>query len=151
MSNLRSTLESLAARFAESVIDALRSASLDEITSVASGSSRTRPRAAAAAAEPVAKKRAGGRLPRRTADDIQAMVQKIVDLVAKHPDGLRAEQIRASLDVDAKELPRPLAEAVTSGALTRSGQKRATTYAIGSGGSSARSAKRRGRRPAKRG
>ncbi len=157
MSNLRSTLESLAARFADNVIDALRSASLDEITGVGSSSSRARPRSSPpAAGEAVPRKRAGGRLARRTADDIQAMMQKIVDLVGKHPDGLRAEQIRAALDVDAKELPRPLAEAVTSGALTRSGQKRATTYAVGSNGGassprSAKPAKRRGRRPSKRG
>lgn len=150
MSNLRSTLESLASRFAESVIDALRSASLDEITRVTSGTPRAR--AARPAAEPAKKRSSGGRLARRTADDIQAMVQSIVDLVAKHPDGLRAEQIRAALNVDAKELPRPLAEGVSSGALTKSGQKRATTYAVGSGGggSSPRQAKRRGRR-AKRG
>lgn len=150
MSNLRNTLEALAARFAESVIDALRSASLEEITGVTSGARGARPRAAAT--ETSAKKRGGGgRLARRTADDIQGMVQTIVDLVAKHEGGLRAEQIRASLGVDAKELPRPLAEAVASGALTKSGQKRATTYSVGSGGStSSRPAKRRGRR-AKRG
>ena len=133
-----------------SVIDALRSASLEEITGVASGARASRPRSPAA--EPAARKRAAGRLARRTADDIQGMVRTIVDLVAKHPDGLRAEQIRAALGVDAKELPRPLAEAVETGALTKSGQKRATTYTVGSGGSStsSRPAKRRGRR-AKRG
>lgn len=151
MSNLRGTLEALAARFAESVIEALRTASLDEISSVTSGATRARTRSAAA--EPASRRRsAGGRLARRTANDIQGMVQSIVDLVAKHPDGLRAEQIRAALNVEAKELPRPLAEAVSTGALTKSGQKRATTYSVGSvGGASApKTAKRRGRR-AKRG
>ncbi len=150
MTNLRSTIEALAARFAESVIDALRTASLDEITSVTSGGSRARPRATAEPSSTSRRRGAGGRLARRTAGDIQQMVQSIVDLVGKHPDGLRAEQIRAALNVEAKELPRPLAEAVSTGALTKSGQKRATTYSLGSGGGGGRTAKRRGRR-AKRG
>lgn len=153
MSNLRSTIQTLAARFAESVIEALRSASLDEITGVTSGATRGRPRAAGGgeAAPSRGRRAGGGRLARRSADDIQAMVQSIVDLVGKHPDGLRAEQIRASLGVDAKELPRPLAEAVSAGVLTKSGQKRATTYSSGSGGGGGgRTAKRKSRR-AKRG
>lgn len=60
---------------------------------------------------------------------------------------MRAEQIRESLGVEAKELPRPLAEAISSGRITKSGQKRATTYFAG-GGSGA--PKRRGRKPAAR-
>ncbi len=146
MSNLRSTIQTLAARFAESVIEALRSASLDEITGVTGGGGRGRPRAATESAPTRGRRAGGGRLARRSADDIQTMVQSIVDLVAKHPDGLRAEQIRAALGVDAKELPRPLAEAVSAGVLTKTGQKRATTYATGSGGGAGRAAKRKSRR-----
>ena len=73
------------------------------------------------------------------------MVESIVDLLARSADGLRAEQIRESLDVEAKELPRPLAEAISSGRITKSGQKRATTYYAGKAGGSP---KRRGRKPA---
>ena len=75
------------------------------------------------------------------------MVDAIADLLAKHPNGLRAEQIRAQLDVEAKELPRPLSDGVKAGRLTKQGQKRATTYFAGSGGASSG---RRGRRAAKK-
>jgi hypothetical protein len=45
---------------------------------------------------------------------------------------MRAEEIRSSLNVEAKELPRPLAEGLSNGSLKKSGQKRATTYFVGS-------------------
>ena len=61
------------------------------------------------------------------------MIDAIVALLQKSAAGMRAEQIRESLQVEAKELPRPLADAVESGRITKSGQKRATTYFVGSG------------------
>lgn len=73
------------------------------------------------------------------------MIESIVDVLAKNSSGMRAEQIRESLGVEAKELPRPLAEAISSGRITKSGQKRATTYFAGSGGGGGGTAKRRGR------
>lgn len=73
------------------------------------------------------------------------MIESIVDLLQKSASGLRAEQIRETLGVEAKELPRPLAEAISSGRITKTGQKRATTYFAGGGGGAA--PKRRGRKP----
>ena len=73
------------------------------------------------------------------------MIESIVEVLQKSGSGLRAEQIRETLGVEAKELPRPLAEAITSGRITKSGQKRATTYFAGSGGGTAAAGKRRGR------
>jgi hypothetical protein len=159
MSNLRSTIENLASQFASSVLDALRGVSLDELADIArSGSSaggarRGRPRAASEGAAPAAAGRrrgGGGRLGRRSAGDITRMVESIVDLLGRNADGLRAEQIREALNVEAKELPRPLAEAISSGRITKSGQKRATTYFAGSGGGASGAPKRRGRKPAGR-
>ncbi|HSY25335.1 MAG TPA: hypothetical protein VK841_24585 [Polyangiaceae bacterium] len=71
---------------------------------------------------------ASGRLPRRSADDIATELDKIVALVQKHKDGLRAEQIRTELEMQAKELPRVLKEGLNSKRLRSKGQKRATTY-----------------------
>jgi hypothetical protein len=48
--------------------------------------------------------------------------------VKKHKAGLRAEQIRAQLGMQAKEMPRVLAEGLSKRKLKRRGQKRATTY-----------------------
>lgn len=159
MSNLRSTIEALASQFASSVLDALRSASIDELVAVAGGAApasasaparrgpgrpRSTPSAAVEAAPassgfgaPKAKRGRGGRLGRRSAGDISQMIDAIVGALSKSAAGLRAEQIRETLGVEAKELPRPLAEALETGRITKSGQKRATTYfAAGSGGAS---------------
>lgn len=144
MSNLKSTIEGLATQFAVSVIEALRGASIEELYAVTSGAAsgggarRGRPRADAGAGAarkvaPVARGR-GGRLGRRSADQIGKMIDSIVDVVTKSASGLRAEQIRDQLGVEAKELPRPLADALASGRISKTGQKRATTYFAGSGG-----------------
>ena len=159
MSNLRSTIEALASQFASSVLEALRSASIDELVNVAGagggGATRRgpgRPRAAAAAeaesapsGAPRGRRGRGGRLGRRTAGDISKMIESIVGALQKAGAGLRAEQFRETLGVEAKELPRPLAEAISSGRITKTGQKRATTYFAGGGGGAA--PKRRGRKP----
>lgn len=152
MSNLRSTIDRLASQFAGSIIEALRGASLDELMEVAGSRGAARRgrggvAAAAAGAELGARRRGrGGRLGRRTPDDIARMIDGIVDLLAKNPNGMRAEQIREALDVEAKELPRPLADAVASGRLTKTGQKRATTYYVGSGEGGGAARKRTSRR-----
>jgi len=142
MSKLRSTIEALASQFASNLLGALRGASIDEIYSVASGGGsvggarRGRPPRSAGAvpAAPAVRRGKGGRLGRRSAGDIAGMVDSIVDLLQKNTSGLRAEQIRDALGCQAKELPRPLADALASGRVTKQGQKRATTYFAGSGG-----------------
>jgi hypothetical protein len=159
MSNLRNTIETLATHFAASVLDALRSASIDELVDVAGTGGATRrgpgrPRSAerdaaangAASSAPRRRAGRGGRLGRRTASDITRMIESIVSVLTKAGAGMRAEQIREALGVEAKELPRPLAEAISGGRITKSGQKRATTYFAGSGGGGT-APKRRGRKP----
>jgi hypothetical protein len=129
--SLRNRLSELASSFASSVLAAIRGASLDElVTDSSSPNGRGAPRAvsrgSAAAAAP--SRRRGGRLPRRSAGDIAGVIEQIVTLLKNNPGGLRAEQIREELGLQAKELPRPLKEALDSGRLSKSGQKRATTY-----------------------
>jgi hypothetical protein len=155
MTTLRNTIDELAAQFAANILAALRGASLDDISNIthmngAPRRGRGRPPASASASATSSgpsrvRRGKGGRLMRRSMDEIGKMVDQIADLVAKHPDGLRAEQIRDLLGCDKKELPRPLADALASGRVTKQGQKRATTYFAGSGGG----ARRRGR-PAKK-
>jgi len=70
------------------------------------------------------------RLPRRTADQIGQGLDSIVALLTMQSHGLRAEQIRKALGLDARELPRILKEGLDSKKIRiASGQKRATTYA----------------------
>lgn len=143
MSTLRAQIDRLAAQFAGNIIDALRGASLEDLMAIAGnrggGGRRGRPVGGGgmSALDGGAGRRGrGGRLGRRTQDDIGRMIERIFDLLQKTSGGMRAEQIREALGVEAKELPRPLADALASGRITKTGQKRATTYFAGGGGSS---------------
>jgi hypothetical protein len=139
MSTLRSRLQELAASFADQLMAAIQSTSLQDLVGtkgdgayVANGRSG-RSAQHHAAPEPVAHAPAktakkAGRLPRRSADDIQSALTKVVGLLQKHKDGLRAEEIRANLGMQAKEMPRILKEGLSSKLLRSKGQKRATTY-----------------------
>jgi hypothetical protein len=133
---LRDRLNGLASSFASSVLDVIRRVSLDQLLAESSGRGSKSPAGATVRAAPSAgASRRRGRLPRRSAGDIEKVVERIVSLLKRHPSGLRAEQIRDELGLEAKELPRPLKEALDTGSLHKSGQKRATTYfAKGAGG-----------------
>jgi len=69
-----------------------------------------------------------GRLPRRSSEDIAKALDGVVALVKKHKEGLRAEEIRANLGMEAKEMPRVLKDGLAKKKLRAKGQKRATTY-----------------------
>lgn len=141
-SSLRTNLRSLADSFAGAVLDAIRSASLEELLADAGGSrpGPGRPRgpsasasssasAGSSAASPPRKgRRASGRLARRSPEQIAKALEGVVGLVKKHKGGLRAEQIRSELGMQAKEMPRVLAEGLAKRKLKRRGRKRATTY-----------------------
>ncbi|HVJ88610.1 MAG TPA: hypothetical protein VM580_02330 [Labilithrix sp.] len=145
MSTLRQTIENQAVQFAEAIVNAVRAASIDELVGI-QGGTRGAPRAPSPRTvepSPVSRKGKGGRLVRRSAEDIAKTLDSIVDLLAQHPEGLRAEQIKESLGLDKREMPKPIAEGLNSGALKKSGQKRATVYTVG-GGAAAKGTKQKG-------
>ena len=160
MPTLRSTLSQLAADFAADVLRAIRGASFEEILQESGNRAAAAPKALPAAAPEKTKKAAAGttkarrtasgRLGRRSADDIEGLIGQIADLLAQSAEGLRAEQIREALGIEAKELPRPLADALASGRISKKGQKRATTYFVGGGGGG-EGRKSKGKRTAKKG
>ena len=135
MSNsLRSSIDAAAAVFTSAVLAAIRGASLEELLAQTGGDGRRAARPAAASptrptrpARP-ARARKAGRLQRRSADDIVKALEQVVALVKKSKAGLRAEQIRAQLGMQSKEMPRILKEGVAKKHLRTRGQKRATTY-----------------------
>jgi len=135
--NLKTTIDSLAQTFAAGILQAIRSAPLDEILGEGAGRGGRRPgrpaKAAGGGGETTnnaggGRRARSGRLARRSADDIQAVVDSIVALVKKNKNGLRAEQIRAQLNLDKREIGRPIAEALSKKRLMKKGEKRATTY-----------------------
>jgi hypothetical protein len=139
MPTLHSQLDALAANFATQIIAVLQGASLHELVGSEGGgwgSSGWRARAVPGGGGqpdplgvPTAPKPGkNGRLPRRSAEEIQAALNKIVLLVKTHKTGMRAEEIRAALGMQAKEMPRILKEGVAKKKLSTKGQKRATTY-----------------------
>jgi hypothetical protein len=138
MTNLKAQLHDLARSFAEQVVEAIRNASLQELVSEGAsgtiGNGRRSRFASGAEGQPdppsVPTKKVGknGRLPRRSADEIAATLNKIVLLVKTHKGGLRAEEIRTKLGMQAKEMPRILKEGIAKKKLASKGQKRATTY-----------------------
>jgi ribonuclease E len=75
-----------------------------------------------------AEKTESGRRPRRTAEDIAKGAAKVLALLQKSPEGLRAEQIREGIGCEAAELPRYIAELGKQ--LRTKGQKRGTTYFV---------------------
>jgi hypothetical protein len=131
MPTLRSKLHDLASSFASSVLDAVRSASLEELVGQAGGGARRgpgRPPSASATQAKPAKAARSGRLKRRSAEEISQVLDEIVALVKRNKAGLRAEQIREQLGMQAKEMPRVLKEGLAKKKLKSKGQKRATTY-----------------------
>jgi hypothetical protein len=131
---LRTHLHDLASSFADAIVDVIRFSSLDELSSQtgidarvgrgllpgSSGGGRTKPGDA----------RKSRRLPRRSLEVIGRQLADVVALLKESKEGLRAEQIRERLGVQAKELPRVLKAGLSTQELTCVGNKRATTYFV---------------------
>ena len=133
MPTLRSQLDALAANFARQILAALQGASLQELLGTTGKGGVRNGRSAPPDARKVSPPRgpkSSGRLPRRSADEIAAMLSKIVLLVKTHKGGLRAEEIRSQLGMQSKEMPRILKEGISTKKLASKGQKRATTYFV---------------------
>jgi hypothetical protein len=133
MPTLQSSLHHLATAFAVSVLDAIRGASLQELLGEAGGVTHRGPGRSKGAPTvermdtPVRSARLG-RLRRRTPEEIAKVLDQVLALLKKNKPGLRAEQIREELGVQAKEMPRVLKQGLATKKLKSKGQKRATTY-----------------------
>ncbi len=118
---LRTIIQSLADHFAVALIDALRSASLDELLAETQRGPRGR--------RPAAPRRApSGRLARRSPEDIAKTLAAVVALVKGRKAGMRAEEIRTALKLDRREVPGVLKAGLASKKLRSKGQKRGTVY-----------------------
>jgi hypothetical protein len=123
---LHSKLASLADSFASAVLAAIRSTSLSEL--ISDTGRQSSPGQPSRATPKAAHSSSRGRLKRRSAEDIAKALSQVAALVRAHKNGLRAEQIRAQLRMQSKEMPRVLAEGLAKKKLKKKGQKRATTY-----------------------
>lgn len=143
--SLQQTLSMLATTFADQILEAIQSSSLEELTGGA------RPKANGAHTNGIAKAatKSSGRLARRSMEDIQKILDNICALLSKKPEGLRAEDIRAALKLEAREMPRVLKEGITKKLLRTTGQKRATTYFLAAKGQKKKSVKTANRKASK--
>jgi hypothetical protein len=131
--NLQAAVRQLAETFAQGVLDAIRSSSLEELlnkTGSAAAPARRgpgRPRKnAAPAAGPAPKKR--GRPAKSNGGNADATIERIVALLQKKPKGLRSEDLRRQLKLDKPVLQRATTKALAAHLITKTGEKRATTY-----------------------
>jgi hypothetical protein len=125
--NLEKTIAELAAKFAGGVLHAIRGASLEEILS--SKTHESAPRKAEQKAPGRARPSEAPKFRvRRTAEDIDGMVERIVVALKAAPEGLRAKQLRERLRVERNELPKPIMAALASKRVSKQGEKRGTTY-----------------------
>ena len=142
---LTESIQGLIDTFVDGLLATVRGASLEELTG--GSPSKKRPSLSDAAAlgrnlDPafVRSKVKPGRLQRRSAEQIAALGVDAHTILVKHPDGLRSEQLRKEMGLDARELPRVLQQAIADGKIKiLHGEKRATTY--GAGGAKAKKVK----------
>ena len=138
MLSLQNRLAELAASFASDMVDAIRSASLDELAQETG-----RPASAALRRDRrEARTTPLSRQPRRRArletpsyalsTQDAAVLESIVRLLRVHSNGLRSEDLRAKLKMrsSADHLRRVLKHGITTAVLKSRGAKRATTYRL---------------------
>ena len=126
MRTLHAQLNDLANTFAASVLLAVRRVPLEDLLGETGRERRSAPRGAQRA--PAAARSKGGRLARRSLEDIAKTLASIVALLKGKKAGLRSEQIRAALKLDKREMPRVLKMGIAKKSIRSKGKKRSTTY-----------------------
>lgn len=129
MTTLHSTINALAAAFADELLVAMRHASPEELlseTSVDHLSRRTHHHSTNSHATRRTRIR-------RSPEQLQKVAEQIVAIVKAHPKGINAEAIKAKMgiksgNVGAKVFTKPLAVALASTKVTKRGTRRATMY-----------------------
>lgn len=151
---LQSALSHISEEFAQKVFELIRTAFIAELGNVtlspgAAPALRARtaaPKAAPKAAAPAAKsepaKKGGAkevRLARRSPENIAKALDGIVALLQKK-GGIGSEEIQKTLGLARNEIARPIALGISTGALRKTGEKRATKYYAGGARASSKKA-----------
>jgi len=146
--SLKTQLDTLAASFAQSILLALREATLDELAGAkavsaparaAAASSAVAPKKGSSSAAPPRKKVGpakkgkapsgkGGARVRRSAEQLGGTVDRIVDALRSNPSGLRSEHLQVTLGLKKAALVGPLRAALADKRISKQGERRATTY-----------------------
>jgi len=127
MADLRSKIAAIAAEFAEKIVEAITSGTLEDISALAAPSVG-RP------SEPLPESRPPrGRRPRRAkkgssraAPDVDKIVESILTVLKLHPEGLRSVELQKALGLSKHELP--LARALEKELAWKTGKRHLTRY-----------------------
>jgi hypothetical protein len=142
---IRDKIAALAARFAEDVVGVISESIAGHLRNAGAARSRVELRGVTERAA------AGGTRIRRSASQLDAISDRIVAQLGKKPDGVRAEDLRASLGLPRSAIARPIAQLLSAKRIRKTGEKRRTTYFLaGSGGGASAGggkAGKRGRKP----
>lgn len=138
--SLQSALSQLSDEFAQKVFGLVRTALVTELNNVtlsmgSPAASRTRAEApktttstvATSSKAPAKVAAQRGRLERRSSASIAQALDGIVALLRKKP-GLGSEEIQKTLGLARNEVARPITLGLSTGALRKAGEKRATKY-----------------------
>lgn len=129
---LQAEIQSLADAFTESLLRALREATLEDIlaeTGRGAPSRGTRAAAAPASASATRSRGRGKRL-RRSGKQLESTIGAIMGVLKGSKEGMRSEELQAALGVDKKVLVRPIALALADKKIKKTGEKRATRYFV---------------------
>lgn len=147
---LQSALSQVSEEFAQKVFELIRTSFIAELGNVtlspgAAPALRARtaaPKKAPPAARPEPAKKGGAkevRLARRSPESIAKALDSIVGLLQKKPN-IGSEEIQKTLGLARNEISRPIALGISTGALRKTGEKRATKYSAGGGKAPAKKA-----------
>lgn len=118
-------LDELTATATQRIIDVLNGLPLSALTgggdqAAAPAAHKTAPRAA--------KKSAGGRLAKRSPEEMQAVIDRIIEALQGEQEGLSSEQLQKALGLAKNEIQRPLLLALEGSVVRKTGEKRSTRY-----------------------
>ncbi len=137
MSDLQTTIQNLAADLAANILNAVRSASLEEIGGMLGGGASVKTSRIAASAEPKAakpgRKSGKGSGVKRSPEVIEQIIGEVVANLKSNPDGIGSEHLQKALSIEKKDIVGPITQALAQGLIKKSGQKRATRYFPGTG------------------
>ena len=116
-SPLKQRIAILAEQFAEQVVKAVS----EMVTDMLHGGAPRGGRSARSAPGP-------RRHARRSSEDLGQTVDRVVAELARHPDGIRAENLRETMGLERGPMVRAVTQAIADKRVRKTGEKRSTTY-----------------------
>jgi hypothetical protein len=132
MSDFQNEMNRAVQGFVAQITELARRAAIDTLESAFGGRAPRGASGAAlavamASAEPRVGRPRGGRGAKRSAEDLEALSEKLGSFVKANP-GLRIEQINKQLGTTTKDLALPIRKLIAASVISTKGQKRSTTY-----------------------